>query len=182
MSIIVYSPEEMVIVADRFVMNTKQIRVGFGEVSFDHHTKVHISEDNHFAYCFEITQENKFIPVILNFIKRFESGQLEKEEKLEITSDVPFCVGIMSRRHFYMCDSRVKDNKLTIQHTMWSNHYTETVLYRALQLPAVKVWQVIGELTGVAHSLDYDVVKASQLTLIKKTPKKTKPKKDEVTQ
>lgn len=178
MSIIVYSPEEMVIIADRFVMHTDQIRDGVADINFENTCKIHTSEDNHFAYCFEVTEEAKFMPVILNFLKRFESGLLEKDEKLNIPDKPKFTVGVMSHRHFYVIDNSVK-NKVTIQHTVWSNHYTETLVYKAIRLPALKIWQTIHELTGIAHSLDYDIVRGKSLTPIKKAPKAKKEKQEE---
>lgn len=178
MSIIVYSPEEMVIIADRFVMHTDQIRDDVVEVKFENTCKIRVSEDNHFAYCFEVTEEMKFMPVILNFLKRFESGLLEKDEKLNIPDHPKFVVGVMSRRHFYMIDNSNK-NKVTIQHTVWSNHYTDTLLYSAIRLPALKIWQTIHELTTVSHSLNHDIVHGKSLTPIKKAPKAKKEKKEE---
>ncbi|EBV8434132.1 hypothetical protein AVA65_07770 [Salmonella enterica subsp. enterica serovar Minnesota] len=171
MSIIVYSPSEMCIIADTFVLHTDDFDGAIGQASFRDESKIITTDDQHFTYCFEDTQAAPFIPVLTAYLKRYELGLLKKEDKLPLYEPSQFSVGIMSKRHMYRVINR-KD-KITISRRLltFCNHCDNASLMYAAKLPALEVWKELAKMDEVYHGLTPNVVTNKHLKLIKKQKK-----------
>ena len=172
MSLIVYSPKEMCIVADTFIFHTHDHAGKVKETDFQLGDKIKTTEDNHFIYAFEVTQVPQMIPVITNFLKRFEMGLLEKDEVLKPFKDEEFDLGIMSKRHLYRIVNNKKGINVYIKNNMYTNHYNSFYLFHTLDLPALEVWKVlVKEVENIAHNTVHTTLSTKKLTLIKKQKK-----------
>lgn len=172
MSIIVYSPKEMCIVADTFVFHTHDHIGKVKETDFQLGDKIKTTEDNHFIYAFEVTQVPQMIPVITNFLKRFEMGLLGKDEVLQPYKDEEFELGIMSKRRVYRVVNNKKGINVYIKNNMFTNHYNSFYLLHTLELPALEVWKVmVREVENVAHNTVHTTASAKKLKLISKQKK-----------
>lgn len=180
MSIIVYSPSEMCIVADTFILHTDDFNGAISQASFRNESKIITTDDQHFVYCFEDTQALPFIPVLTAYLKRYELGLLKKDDKLPLYEPVQFSVGIMSKRYMYRVINR-KDKITISRRTMtFCNHCDNASLMYAAKLPALEVWEELAKMDEVYHGLVPDVVTNKHLKLIKKQ-KKTTVQPDQIT-
>ena len=172
MSIIVYSPKEMCIVADTFVFHTEDHPNKIRESDFRWDNKIVVTEDNHFIYAFEEKQVPRIIPVITHFLKRFEMGTLGKDEVLEHLKGEIFDIGIMSKRYFYRINNGRDRITINIKNTMYSNHHNSFYIFHVLELPALEVWKVLAkQIEDIPHASVHTTLTNKKLTLIKQQKK-----------
>ena len=176
MSIIVFSAKEMVIIADQFIFDVKKHKGGIVEPKYVIGEKVHITDDNHFAYCFEHEQCQEAIPVLTSYLIRHEMGLLTDEDKPPIFEGKEFEVGIMSKRTMYRIASQKEKDEYTtaifISEKVWTNFYHSSHLFEVLNLPAGVIWEEMRKLQVVSHTQIPTIVTNKSLALIKKPAKK----------
>ncbi len=168
MSVIVASPREGVIVADRFVLeNSNHPHVPTSRTFCE--DKVQVSEDGCFAWVFESERHDAYVPVVLSYIERFERGLLTDEDKpLAFPKEHQFKLIVMSRKHFYRVNSTSK-KPVVIRKDMWSNQFSNSVLLPALELNAEQVFSTLVIAGYVYATRDMTITKQSSLKAIKVT-------------
>ncbi len=165
MSVIVASPSEGVVIADRFVLETSKAG-GVPVIALTQEEKIHISSDNYFAWVFEEEQCKDLVPVVLSYIERFERGTLkDKEAQPDLKSLGEFKLVVVSKRHFYRVITD-KKNPISIRKNTWANYVENFFALEPLELTAKQIFEGLVPIGGVVASHQHDVFKQSSLTLI----------------
>lgn len=176
MTIIVAVAKEMSITADRYILAWNKENETVSSVARYEEQKIKISDDNHFAYVFCGEQKEEVIPLILNYLLRFEKGLVKPDEKIEWKSEEPLSeIIILSRQFLYAATYLKKDQLWTLQKKLTgaaTYPILNNALVSALDLPGHVIRQALVNANKILHSDHVDEVKHTQLTLIKKATKK----------
>lgn len=177
MTIIVGVVKEKSISADRYILEYKQINKTVSSVSRYTEGKLKISPDNHFCYVFCGEQKEEIVPLVLNYLLRFEKGLVKEDEFIhcELKSCDPLVV--MSARYYY---SITLDEKLGVMEVQirYDGAVTYPILSHnlvtALDLPGKVIREALMDANIMLHTNEtqVDTVYQKDLTLIKKATKK----------
>lgn len=173
MSFIVFSPKEKKIIADTYVFESTDLPGGIKRVSHRTEQKIKITEDNYFAYCFHCLQQEEYLPLIFNYITRFETGMLTEKDKIEFPEKFTARLGVATKRHFYYINPCIK-NSIQIRDFIWDNESGIPCVYLALELNAEDIWNAIHKERIFAISGEKQIVSTTKLSLIEKQTKKKK--------
>lgn len=176
MTIIVAVAKEMSITADRYILAWNKENETVSSVARYEEGKIKISDDNHFAYVFCGEQHEAVIPLVLNYLLRYEKGLVKPDEKIEWESKEQLSeIIILSRRFLYNCTYFLKEQTWVLQKKLTgASTYPvlNNALVAALDLPGHVIRQALVNANNILHTQHVDEVKHTQLTLIKKATKK----------
>lgn len=172
MSVIVFCPKTMTFVSDSFVLDTKDLPGGFREAEFNTVQKIFTSECGQFVYCFEGTRIEEMVPVVLNYLLRFEKNLLTDKDKPPHYEKETFELAVMTKRRLYRFKNMEGKSTVAIRKMMFTNVHECTTLMHVLDLPAIEVWKEMLFITDTYHDQIPQVVTNKHLKLI--PVKKTK--------
>lgn len=141
MTLIVANWKDGKIITDRFVVdaNTDYKHIKSFKRSLE--DKVRFTKDNYFAYVFDLKQKEDLIDIILEHIKAYESGRLDKDFKLEIPSSENITVFIFSKRYAYEVNYKTSNKSLAITRTnSWVSN--ANLSYRSLEQSGLTIDEV----------------------------------------
>lgn len=177
MTIIVGVVKEKSLSADRYILDYKQINKTVSSVSRYTESKLKISPDNHFCYVFCGEQKEEIVPLVLNYLLRFEKGLVKEDEFIHCNLKSCDSLIVMSARHFYSIQLNEKQGVLEVQirldgavaYPFLNNH-----MVAGLDLPGEVIRQALMEANLILHTdeNEVDVVHQKDLILIKKATKK----------
>lgn len=172
MSLIVVHPAEGVIIADRFILDSEEDDHGVTHTSVTTEDKIKITEDGYIAYCFEGMQYQEALEALFSFVIRYETGVLLKDEKppkFELDPGNDFKLVIMTKRACYRFHGSRKGAGPTLveRKVPWLNSYAEYNCMAGLSLTALEMFEAVKEFNTTWVTKDYQVVKQTQLKLIK---------------
>jgi len=174
MTTIVLGYQPRCLIADRLVVktltnkNTKIRKVGSVMEA-----KIQVTEDRHFAYVFDFEQRPGVIPLVLNYLTRFENGSLGDDEVLDIPKallgELSGDLFVLSKKHNYCLNLKPGVNVITIVELQRTNEDdVPNRISEALGLTGLEVFEAIRRSDAHLMSGGYDVIYPKDLVAIPK--------------
>lgn len=176
MTFIVSNSKEGYLAADQFVFK-RQDHEGCIIASTSRLTenKIRITDDNHFAYVFDWTQDEDIAPIVLGYIYRFEAGCLVREDDdfvkivKEAAKGKEISLFVMSKRTNYFV-SITKDKMFLTDNPKRTicNEDGLKAVFDVVDLTLDEIMKAAFRSNITAMTPAYDVVYAKSLKLIPK--------------
>lgn len=189
MTCIVGSLKQGCLMADRLVVKKIDINKTIKQFKRVYEPKIKYNKNKTFAYVFDMEQEEKFVPFILDYLTRVENGTLEEEGQLkfECNSEWDIKLYVLSKKALYIANLDNKSSVVCITSAEdWAFNFSDLIPMRLIEvfdkLTVLDLFKAVLDSSTRLMSSEHDVAYQKDLMPIAKVKVKkainSKSKKD----